>query len=184
MIIFSVITAIFWIFFMFYQLNGNTKFAGLRIFGFNLVYGFLILLFFDYFKPNITYLIFGFIIMISGLRFLAILDKDLFYWGEIKFSGHRLLVRQLPLFSCWLGFVGQSNMELLMKLISLLILNIILAGFLQLGILRVTRIKSLGWRKELSVTLTGLFIIINSLIIMSGDVEFFLHILEKILYIN
>jgi len=184
MIIFSAITVILWGFFVFYQLNGISKYSRLLILGLNLVYGFLILLFLDYFKSNITYLIFGFVLLISGLRYLAILDKDIFYWAENKLQGQSVLLRQLPLFSCWLGFVGQSNMELLEKLNILLIFNLILAGFLQFVILRTSGIKGSGWQKELIIILTGLFIIINSLIIMSGDVDFFLHILEKILHIN
>lgn len=184
MIIFSVLTAIIWGFFVLYQLNGISKFSGLLIFGFNLLYGFLILLFLDYFNSTITFLIYGLVLLISGLRYLAILNKDLFYWGENKLQGKSIIVRQLPLFSCWLGFIGQHNMELLQKLNILLIFSLILAGFLQFIILKATRIKRARWQKELIITLTGLFIIINSLIIMSGDVDFFLRILEKILHIN
>lgn len=184
MIIFSALTAILWIFFVFYQLNGISKISGLLLFGLNLIYGLLVLLLLDYVKSNIAYLILGGILLIAGLRYLAILNKGLFYWAKTKWSGQNLFIEQLALFTCWLGFVSQSNVDLLKEIEVLLIFDFVLAGLLQLIMIKATQLKVLGWQKELIIALTGLFIVINSLIIMSGDVSFFLHILEKILHIN
>ncbi len=170
---------------MFYQLNGISRYAALRIFVLNAIYGLLVLLVLDYLHSALSYLILGGIILISGLRYLAILDKDIFYFAEDKiWPNQKVFFRQLVLFTSWLAFIGQSSSNLFLELKTLLLFCLVLAGLLQLITIAATQLKILEWQKELIITLTGLFLVINSLIIMSGDAGFFLEILEKILHIN
>jgi len=182
---FSILMAIIWVFFLFYQLNGIFKHSGLAVFVLNFFSGVIFLFVFNRFNHQIGYLIIGGILLISGLRYLKILDKDVFYFAEKPLKpGQRFLVRQLVLFLCWLSFLSQWQAEYFKNLMSLFIFSLILAGLLQLLMWKRNVIKIVEWQKDLVLTLAGLFLVINSLIIMSGDVAFFLHILEKILHIN
>ncbi len=185
MIIFSIFLAIIWLLFTFYQQNGFTlvKEKLTTLFLLNFLIAVLFLFLFSYFNFFVLKLFMGLIILISGLQQIGILQHDLFTFMEKKWELNvKLPIQQISLVICWLSFLSEMDGTTLEKILTSFVFLLFLAGLLHLMILKFSRLKNESWLKDLMITLSGLFLVINSLIYISGDVRFFLGIFEKILH--
>ncbi len=188
MIIFSMLIFSVWALFFFYNFKSCDEphcksvfrlYILLYVLGGLLLIGILVGL-----KSKITFFSIGGLILISGLRLLGILEHDLLYFLEQKMEPrNQTVVKGWVIFSVHLVYLIEIKSSLQDVLLFYSVMIILMAGFLLLIFLKKRR-KCLTWQSELSSTLAGLFLLIQGLIIMSGDVKFFYAVFEKILHIN
>ncbi|WP_456442714.1 hypothetical protein, partial [Caldithrix abyssi] len=126
----------------------------------------------------------GGFILLAGLHFLSIMEFRVLQ-KLMNRAKHKTEIRieGFPFYLVWLMYLAESKNNFTEKNLILSLFILFMAGFLQALFKLRRRMSILKWQNELTVTLTGLFLIINGLIAISGNVSFFLVIFEKILRI-
>ena len=128
----------------------------------------------------------GFIILVSGFRWLGILNHDFFSpFKSLTFAGFGRISESYAVYFSGLAAMAQLSAAgiAVQGLFWIVIMNIFLAGFLLL------LSSGSAWfenHKRILALLRvecGLYLTILGLIIMGGDVPFFINEIEKILHI-
>ncbi|NOX87388.1 MAG: hypothetical protein GXO77_00035 [Calditrichaeota bacterium] len=135
---------------------------------------------------KIGMIVLGLILLISGFRWIGISKGDFFSW-LVKRIGRK----NQPLISSYSMFLSFVLIAAQLKIARpqmdffapVLVFNFLLAGYLLLlsGVKLVKREKI--WAKELVSVVSGIYLTVIGLIIMSGDVNYFVTVIENILHI-
>ncbi|EHO41576.1 hypothetical protein Calab_1962 [Caldithrix abyssi DSM 13497] len=187
MLIVSVLVAIIWGIFALYgskeSLTGTGNVRRLWYLLFYLLSGIVCLFLLQWQKSLFSIALGGFILL-TGLHFLSIMEFRVLQ-KLINRAKHETenWIEGFPLYLVWLMYLAESKNNFTEKNLILSLFILFMAGFLQALFKLRRRMSILKWQNELTVTLTGMFLIINGLIAISGNVSFFLVIFEKILRI-
>ncbi len=127
----------------------------------------------------------GLALLISGLKWLNIFNHDIFlifnFFSKCRYRNY--IIETYVVYVSLLMVIAQLAIRNLTNfgLFYFAELNLLLAGILLL-FMPVKEKWNAPWLKDLWQTLTGIFLLIISLIIMSGDTAYFLHVFEQILH--
>ncbi len=127
----------------------------------------------------------GLAILISGLKWLNIFNHDIFlifnFFSKSRYRNY--IIETYVVYVSLLMVIAQLALRDLTNfgLFYFAELNLLLAGILLL-LMSAKEKWNAPWLKDLWQTLTGIFLLIISLIIMSGDTAYFLHVFEQILH--
>lgn len=191
MAIIVLITTFFWAFLLFGEIMAKEQMPDVnRLFEWlviNLITGWGIYwILAKFLHLKIVMILTGFFILVSGFRWLGIWSKDLFsifqrltFWDLGRISGSYAVY--------FTGLVAMAQLSAmgveLNGFVWITLTNILLAGFLLLLFKIKGMLRKYKWIEPLMFVESGIYLTVMGLVIMGGDVPYFILGIEKILHI-